>query len=181
MKRLIKKASKLHFNPRAPRGARRGLKGVRPYGRRISIHAPREGRDGEQQLSGRLCGISIHAPREGRDRRCRSKGDPRRRISIHAPREGRDLDEVVLMPRSFVISIHAPREGRDPNAFCKFSFCPIFQSTRPARGATKVCEDWANLLIFQSTRPARGATDAQDLRPRRARNFNPRAPRGARR
>ena len=84
------------------------------------------------------------------------------------------------MPRSFVISIHAPREGRDPNAFCKFSFCPIFQSTRPARGATKVCEDWANLLIFQSTRPARGATGVGKRAGRNGKNFNPRAPRGAR-
>ena len=57
-------------------------------------------------------------------------------ISIHAPREGRDERNGSLC-QLVLISIHAPREGRDAT----FAFTPgtvdLFQSTRPARGATK--------------------------------------------
>ena len=79
----------------------------------------------------------------------------------------------------------------------------IFQSTRPARGATHIFDgdlvfikisihapregrdeiigrSPAALKIFQSTRPARGATHADLPSSTIARNFNPRAPRGAR-
>ena len=78
----------------------------------ISIHAPREGRDGV--LAGTLPqgGISIHAPREGRDPVPRADGQRQ------------------------AISIHAPREGRDPDAFRRSVPPKRFQSTRPARGAT---------------------------------------------
>ena len=34
----------------------------------------------------------------------------------------------------------------------------MFQSTRPARGATKPCDTAVVVQVFQSTRPARGAT-----------------------
>ena len=56
-------------------------------------------------------------------------------ISIHAPREGRDDDSKVILALH-LISIHAPREGRDGRA--KWYTIPksVFQSTRPARGAT---------------------------------------------
>ena len=78
----------------------------------ISIHAPREGGDGDIRPAriGNF-GISIHAPREGGDEILAGlqKGQ---RISIHAPREGGDPDDVV-MPYGTYISIHAPREGGD--------------------------------------------------------------------
>ena len=102
-----------------------------------------------------------------------------------------------------VISIHAPHAGRDgvrpkmlmtwsnfnPRAPCgarlfSSSFSSIgseFQSTRPMRGATPariislrpICE-------FQSTRPMRGATTQQSRLSGLEKNFNPRAPCGAR-
>ena len=78
----------------------------------------------------------------------------------------------------------------------------MFQSTRPAWGATTVLWDGTGTTWFQSTRPAWGATPRQHLRvvqtvvsihaPRVGRDvgdhdaapgcmsFNPRAPRGAR-
>ena len=103
-----------------------------------------------------------------------------RDISIHAPREGGDLDEVVLMPRSFVISIHAPREGGDFENLCGlqctlisihapreggddgaklwFSCNPDF-NPRPPRGGRHVIRAYPALYeVFQSTPPARGAT-----------------------
>ena len=56
--------------------------------------------------------ISIHAPREGGDGQAQaSQGD--RRISIHAPREGGDCTGTGYTPWCLAISIHAPREGGD--------------------------------------------------------------------
>ena len=56
------------------------------------------------------------------------------------------------------ISIHAPREGRDENWAQYLADVTIFQSTRPARGATAIFKDRESGDEFQSTRPARGAT-----------------------
>ena len=57
-------------------------------------------------------------------------------ISIHAPREGGDSSQLRLF-RPIYISIHAPREGGD--CASRRGCCPTntFQSTPPARGATK--------------------------------------------
>ena len=56
------------FNPRAPRGARRGLSGQPDELRCVSIHAPRAGRDGQVDIGAvEWTPVSIHAPRAGRD------------------------------------------------------------------------------------------------------------------
>ena len=96
-----------------------------------------------------------------------------------------------------------PREGHDPDGssgvydFKSFqSTCPArgttlcdgraqcsqeeFQSTCPARGTTKKYYQALGAAIFQSTCPARGTTPAAAASSRVRRNFNPRAPRGAR-
>ena len=119
------------------------------------------------------------------------------------PRGGRPVDggvQVVLES----ISIHAPREGGD--LFCVGSTMPpyLFQSTPPARGATRMhasspCSRsyfnprpprggrrWMRFilwecLIFQSTPPARGATSWASDPASSPRYFNPRPPRGGRR
>ena len=57
-----------------------------------------------------------------------------------------------------IISIHAPREGGDNFQIMAFNMFHVFQSTPPARGATRghvSCPRWTR---FQSTPPARGAT-----------------------
>ena len=63
---------------------------------------------------------------------------------------------------------------------CTRSACVPFQSTHPARGATRryVCtnEGWR----FQSTHPARGATVRGGRPGSHRKNFNPRTPRGVR-
>ena len=100
------------FNPRAPRGARRLMPSVmRSF--EVSIHAPRVGRDIIFVLSGHFFVVSIHAPRVGRDQI--GRGDARRFLTV---------------------SIHAPRVGRDPHDRCSAFRFSMFQSTRPAWGAT---------------------------------------------
>ena len=79
-------------------------------------------------------------------------------ISIHAPREGRDHRAIGYVGIE-LISIHAPREGRD--------FPRLFSSS--------------SISAFQSTRPARGATITKSVTSSILQDFNPRAPRGARR
>ena len=61
---------------------------------------------------------------------------PKNTISIHAPREGSDL---IILPPLFVvgISIHAPREGSDADLGKLAGVVAVFQSTLPARGATR--------------------------------------------
>ena len=55
-----------------------------------------------------------------------------------------------------------------------------FQSTRPAWGATQIVYMGVNQTTFQSTRPAWGATGRDEAIMFYLRDFNPRAPRGAR-
>ena len=102
-------------------------------------------------------------------------------ISIHAPREGCDADLHGSSSGDPTISIHAPREGCDANKMGTSMQMIQFQSTHPARGATRLaiisppqnnisihapregCDRVAMCLPprdkqFQSTHPARGAT-----------------------
>ena len=58
-------------------------------------------------------------------------------ISIHAPREGGDQDFPHLLKCDPGISIHAPREGGDHSSAPVTAMPDLFQSTPPARGATR--------------------------------------------
>ena len=143
------------FNPRAPRGARLCSQGKRCYSK-VSIHAPRAGRDD----------VLPDWPMEPH-------------VSIHAPRAGRDKVTCLHQRHSYV-SIHAPRAGRDAKHGRKRRPGELFQSTRPARGAT--CDsrpvDDSHMVSIHAPRAGRDAmlhsSERQHLR------FNPRAPRGAR-
>ena len=125
------------FNPRAPRGARRGYVNASLDTLKVSIHAPRAGRDSES----RRCvqpgkGFNPRAPRGARPRRRHVRStattggfNPRaprgaRRcvhlhrlehvhVSIHAPRAGRDEPPAEPLRYELRVSIHAPRAGRD--------------------------------------------------------------------
>ena len=146
----------------------------------ISIHAPRTGSDVDDNAN--LCtpyGISIHAPRTGSDASLSGKVVvnalfqstlPARgatlsgltawrgtHISIHAPRTGSDVC-FSLSISSTLISIHAPRTGSDDFANIERKIDNVFQSTLPARGATRFIPSASTRRRFQSTLPARGAT-----------------------
>ena len=100
-------------------------------------------------------------------------------ISIHAPRVGRDRD-AGGQGRRAVISIHAPRVGRDQERANLLRAKSVFQSTRPVWGATTIMDGFHFSDIFQSTRPVWGATANICRAALVTRNFNPRAPCGAR-
>jgi len=83
----------------------------------VSIHAPRVGRDGGHRLCRWLCRVSIHAPRVGRD--------------------GRNWADYYDRD----VSIHAPRVGRDGIHLLHVRLDLMFQFTRPAWGATRLCDE----------------------------------------
>ena len=82
------------------------------------------------------CPISIHAPREGGDGEKPNTNNKENNISIHAPREGGDHEDKDTLRAAWKISIHAPREGGDNDADTTDELTVVFQSTPPARGAT---------------------------------------------
>ena len=146
---------------------------------RISIHAPRTGSDLEDTGGGTVKNIfqstlpargatrydgaaeshitiSIHAPRTGSD-------VPRRNIfrqetiSIHAPRTGSDWTSFILSKMTAYFNPRSPHGERRAGQLAK-NRIHIFQSTLPARGATRLRRRSLRPITFQSTLPARGAT-----------------------
>ena len=168
-----------NFNPRSPRGERRCSRSFGCRRQEFQSTLPARG-----ATHGAVDVLADHA------------------ISIHAPREGSDVDIGILM-HPVIITIHAPREGSDmlttaqktPKSYFNprsprgerlpFIIFIIsqkqFQSTLPARGATRsraflrlsraisihapregsdfiICIVCLLTNLFQSTLPARGAT-----------------------
>ena len=165
----------------------------------VSIHAPREGRDGvpgsirtgrqwfqsTRPVKGatatttatpRTLRVSIHAPREGRDVAAAEAGDDVDGVSIHAPREGRDTMSAVSIQPVTSVSIHAPREGRDWHHNRSSTCRPMFQSTRPVKGATFIClHPIANCRVSIHA-PREGRDTGLIFSVSVQNRFNPRAP-----
>ena len=139
------------FNPRAPQ-----LHWPRRY--LVSIHAPRAGRD-RCLREHRRCRCQFQSTRPARGATIVTLDLIRRSgVSIHAPRAGRDAPLCGISYSYLCVSIHAPRAGRDlrhvnrPDPYRSFN--P--RAPRGARLAFQLLG--APRTLFQSTRPARGAT-----------------------
>ena len=129
-----------HFNPRAPRGARRVQVPNPNMARGISIHVPREGHDDwcNWERLGVRAYFNPRAPRGARPLSALKGRSPRHfnpraprgarlydtgegvalnvTISIHVPREGHDVPQENFHNMQY-ISIHVPREGHDIKFF----------------------------------------------------------------
>ena len=193
-----------YFNPRAPRGARPALppllflpdlfQSTRPargatsqvdlwkswyVGFQSTRPARGATRKGGEEARNRL--FQSMRPARGATRAGRARANAAKHFNPRAPRGARPYIPRVV-GQAVNISIHAPREGRDMH-FPLHTLSMVFQSTRPARGATEVKKQWLSfgnisihapregrdlrsatgfqrLTLFQSTRPARGATTA---------------------
>jgi len=168
------------FNPRAPRGARPIILLSLFSVRNVSIHAPRAGRDRVPIARFPWGGcFNPRAPRGARQPR-RGRQGAVRRVSIHAPRAGRDRSRSGSRESSKV-SIHAPRAGRDGAGHHHHRRVEVFQSTRPARGATAANFPGLKAVIVSIHAPRAGRDDLRGEGVDVGRSFNPRAPRGARR
>ena len=171
--------------------------------RDISIHAPHAGRDaGDKYITGSNC-ISIHAPLAGCDVEhiqhtvwfspyfnprapCGARqgdhlgGTPLRAISIHAPHAGRDRCRRSDRRGKYYFNPRAPCGAR-PRRLIRPTPRPTFQSTRPVRGATSK-KPITELRCQISIHAPRAGRDCSDVaRCSCQRDFNPRAPCGARR
>ena len=157
------------FNPRSPHGERRAVFLSVRLPSHISIHAPRTGSDGMIAMQSYPMQISIHAPRTGSDpkrsdtqfeafvfqstlpaRGATLQGCDLRWCSYFNPRSphGERPALYVNGRKMSDISIHAPRTGSDEAAQITGMKVFIFQSTLPARGATKnPLEDNGRVLI----------------------------------
>ena len=123
----------------------------------ISIHAPRTGSD-QNQLN-QLQQAAHFNPRSPHGERLElvEKLVEEYKISIHAPRTGSDA-KYRENREKHQISIHAPRTGSDSRGRCALTRCINFNPRSP-HGERRVCA--GHTLYkgkFQSTLPARGAT-----------------------
>jgi len=171
-----------------------------PHPHIVSIHAPRAGRDSRPaaQIRGPSC-FNPRAPRGARPGRFRAVHDSRC-FNPRAPRGARPIPRCwTSTPASF--NPRAPRGARRPAEFIQphiAGFNPraprgarlfwtgappsgdLFQSTRPARGATPESMCWRRCKNVSIHAPRAGRDVARTPGARRHRSFNPRAPRGAR-
>ena len=126
-----------YFNPRSPHGERRPGGCRRAPPQEISTHAPRTGSDGFADCVLRV--FEDFNPRSPHGER-HARAVPEicaHGISIHAPRTGSDGVRVREIRHGEVISIHAPRTGSDKSSITAHLRPSRFQSTLPARGATR--------------------------------------------
>ena len=101
--------------------------------------------------------ISIHAPRTGSDGHCRPSSCPSSYFnprSPHGERRARSRRAADLLQHFNPRSPHGERRCRSWHKPAQRRF----QSTLPARGATRSTPAIRRPVIFQSTLPARGAT-----------------------
>ena len=124
----------MDFNPRSPRGERRGTQMLSNCGHDISIHAPLAGSDETGAASGR----------------------PVLNFNPRSPRGERPLIPKTCS-RQHKFQSTLPSRGATPPSMGSQSY-KRFQSTLPSRGATvHKCYQIVD-MIFQSTLPSRGAT-----------------------
>ena len=101
--------------------------------------------------------VSIHAPRAGRDLRAgayRGSLDPFQ--STRPARGATAFDEVL--PKWCDVSIHAPRAGRDGAPAVAAGGVQSFNPRAPRGARPPYWDKPRKRKLFQSTRPARGAT-----------------------
>ena len=125
--------------------------------------------------------ISIHAPREGRDGRQDAVAEKHANFNPRTPQGVRPRRHRRPAPQHGFQSTH-PARGATYNVTIARREEVRFQSTHPARGATRLTAPDCNTGgEFQSTHPARGATPADEYDRGEGANFNPRTPQGVRR
>ena len=175
---LRARRAKLDFNPRSPHGERH-CKAPRlsPRGTFQST-LPARGATPRRVAGNRIVSISIHAPRTGSDART-SAAIPDVPISIHAPRTGSDQRIVILPAHRNHFNPRSPH-GERPAHSNPAGASQSFQSTLPARGATRRLMSYMQSSVFQSTLPARGATLQRQHIAAGIPHFNPRSPHGER-
>ena len=147
----------LHFNPRSPHGERLEHGDIVQPQTDFNPRSPHG-----ERLLGLIVGITAVS------------------ISIHAPRTGSDMTGLRLGHPSHNFNPRSPH-GERPDTRLTIAQTGVFQSTLPARGATRYFDSKGHCTRFQSTLPARGATFPHGATCHSTHDFNPRSPHGERR
>ena len=146
--------------------------------RQFQSTLPARGATNHNSRSSYACHISIHAPRTGSDPRDATHLH-QHHISIHAPRTGSDSPDESR-ERNRPISIHAPRTGSDGTRRSSCGSRSNFNPRSPHGERRGTLAFIIGAAIFQSTLPARGATRWHFAAFCGTMNFNPRSPHGER-
>ena len=168
-----------NFNPRPPRGGRLGLLPHLLHALGFQSTPPARGATVKMKVRRWSMSISIHAPREGGDGNAVEVPFSSSDFNPRPPRGGR-LTWACAKSLYCDFNPRPPRGGRQFPLVSPDGY-QGFQSTPPARGATPCFTISKSPTLFQSTPPARGATQDHHRGPRRQGHFNPRPPRGGRR
>ena len=154
---IVKKARSIIFQSTRPAWGATARYCCACFHHLISIHAPRVGRDCLDSI--RLRDVLYFNPRAPRGARLKMR--QMRRLSWNfnprAPRGARPSRKAKSLP-SPRISIHAPRVGRDAISFTSSSYSSDFNPRAPRGARPLFPTSPVSSLIFQSTRPAWGAT-----------------------
>ena len=149
------------------------------YGIIISIHAPREGGDGNLVCNfGQLGYFNPRPPRGGRHKAKRRSRTPPARFQSTPPARGATTITGYYVWYTY-ISIHAPREGGDSFLFCFIFLCFDF-NPRPPRGGRRSTEQRTQEKLYFNPRPPRGGRLIETIIINTDGDFNPRPPRGGR-
>ena len=149
-------ASPRNFNPRSPHGERRG--GVSEHHRaplNFNPRSPHGERPSRSVPSRSTAKISIHAPRTGSDDRDWLANFARQNISIHAPRTGSDQDGRTPGRRTPYFNPRSPHGERRCQKV-RNGLPAAFQSTLPARGATRLPHCLIACLAYFNPRSPHG-------------------------
>ena len=145
----------------------------------ISIHAPREGGDlTRSEIKTRSEDFNPRPPRGGR-RPKMPIAPPRSNFNPRPPRGGRPSGTAHLTEVRD-ISIHAPREGGDLGFPTMRVGNRTFQSTPPARGATRTSSAAGGRQKISIHAPREGGDGNLQFGLGIQAYFNPRPPRGGR-
>ena len=169
----------VHFNPRAPCGARPRMQSTRAATAHFNPRAPCGARPHSLLTVYRAAGISIHAPLAGRDVQGMSTPGIQCGFQSTRPLRGATLPSPNALTITSDFNPRAPCGARPTPRRPRLSG-GTFQSTRPLRGATLgdvVCADIGFISIHA---PLAGRDSPNTPDKIHARNFNPRAPCGAR-
>ena len=168
------------FNPHAPRGARPRLWLMPAMPWSFQSARPARGATRRKQAPHRMQKFQSARPARGATigRSVPAKSIPG--FNPHAPRGARPAPCSFGSWRQHCFNPHAPRGARR-NLVCAAPVDQVFQSARPARGATRgAAAGFSEVTV--SIRTPREGRDAHHLHmPKPYKGFNPHAPRGARR
>ena len=125
-----------HFNPRSPHGERHDKAQINFGALKFQSTLPARGATWSFLICPSFAQISIHAPRTGSDNPP-DEGPVARAISIHAPRTGSDRKLLATLSARSHFNPRSPH-GERPISVTDGAGAETFQSTLPARGATRV-------------------------------------------